>query len=147
MENPVNQIIQGDCLEVLNRLPAKSVDLVFADPPYNLQLSNELWRPNFSRVDGVDDDWDQFDSFEAYDDFSRSWLGACQQILKDTGTIWVIGSYHNIFRIGSLMQDLGYWLLNEVVWIKNNPMPNFRGVRFTNAHENLIWASMSCSFF
>lgn len=141
MENPVNQIIQGDCLEVLNRLPAKSVDLVFADPPYNLQLSNELWRPNFSRVDGVDDDWDQFDSFEAYDDFSRSWLGACQRILKDTGTIWVIGSYHNIFRIGSLMQDLGYWLLNEVVWIKNNPMPNFRGVRFTNAHENLIWAS------
>lgn len=140
MNLPVNQIIQGDCIEIINRLPAASVDLVFADPPYNLQLSQELWRPNFSRVAAVDDDWDQFESFEAYDDFSRAWLSACQRVLKDTGSLWVIGSYHNIFRIGTLLQDLGYWLLNDVVWVKTNPMPNFRGVRFTNAHETLIWA-------
>ena len=143
MEIPINQIIQDDCISILNQLPAKSVDLIFADPPYNLQLANELWRPNFSRVDGVDDDWDQFDSFEAYDDFSRAWLSGCQRVLKDTGTIWVIGSYHNIYRIGRLMQDLGFWLLNDIIWIKNNPMPNFRGVRFTNAHETLIWACKS----
>ncbi len=143
MALPVNEIIHGDCVETLARLPEKSVDLVFADPPYNLQLSNTLWRPNFSRVEGVEDDWDQFESFEAYDEFSRSWLTACKRVLKDRGAIWVIGSYHNIYRIGSLMQDLGFWLLNDVIWIKTNPMPNFRGVRFTNAHETLIWACKS----
>jgi modification methylase len=143
MDLLINQILQGDCIENLKKLPEKSVDLVFADPPYNLQLSHTLWRPNFSRVEGVEDEWDQFESFEAYDDFSRSWLSACQRVLKDDGAIWVIGSYHNIFRIGSLMQDLGYWLLNDVIWIKTNPMPNFRGVRFTNAHETLIWACKS----
>jgi modification methylase len=114
--------------------------LVFADPPYNLQLSQELWRPNHTRVDAVDDAWDKFESFEAYDQFTRSWLSACRRILKPTGTLWVIGSYHNIFRIGRLLQDLEYWILNDVIWIKGNPMPNFRGVRFTNAHETLIWA-------
>jgi site-specific DNA-methyltransferase (adenine-specific) len=138
---PLKQILQGDCVEVLETLPEKSVDLIFADPPYNLQLSNELWRPNMTRVDAVDDAWDQFGSFQAYDDFSRAWLNACQRVLKDDGTLWVIGSYHNIFRIGTIMQDLGYWILNDVIWIKTNPMPNFQGVRFTNAHETLIWAS------
>jgi modification methylase len=141
MTLPLNEILQGDCIELLNEFPPQSVDLIFADPPYNLQLSQELWRPNFSRVNAVDDDWDQFDSFEAYDDFTQSWLSACQRVLKDTGTLWVIGSYHNIYRIGSLLQDLGFWLLNDVVWVKTNPMPNFRGVRFANAHETLIWAS------
>ncbi len=143
MNLPINQIIHGNSLEILKQLPEKSVDLIFADPPYNLQLSQELWRPNNSRVDAVDDDWDQFDSFQDYDDFSRSWLSACYQVLKDTGTIWVIGTYHNIFRIGAILQDLGYWLLNDIIWIKTNPMPNFRGVRFANAHETLIWASKS----
>jgi len=143
MALPVNQIIQGECVEALKRLPEKSVDLVFADPPYNLQLSHTLWRPNFSRVEGVEDEWDHFESFEAYDEFSRAWLAACQRVLKDSGALWVIGSYHNIFRIGSLMQDMGYWLLNDVIWIKTNPMPNFRGVRFANAHETLIWACKS----
>jgi site-specific DNA-methyltransferase (adenine-specific) len=143
MTLPLNKILHGNCIELLNEFPSQSVDLVFADPPYNLQLSQELWRPNFSRVNAVDDDWDQFDSFEAYDDFTRAWLSACQRVLKDTGTLWAIGSYHNIFRIGSLLQDLGFWLLNDVVWVKTNPMPNFRGVRFTNAHETLIWASKS----
>jgi len=137
---PLEQVIVGDSVEVLNSLPAKSVDLVFADPPYNLQLSQELYRPNMTRVDGVDDLWDQFESLEEYDAFTRSWLSACRRVLKDTGTIWVIGSYHNIYRVGSIMQDLGYWFLNDVVWIKSNPMPNFRGVRFTNAHETLLWA-------
>ena len=143
MKLPLNQILHGDSLEILKQLPKKSVDVIFADPPYNLQLSQELWRPNNSRVDAVDDDWDQFDSFETYDDFSRTWLTACRRVLKDTGTLWVIGTYHNIFRIGAIMQDLGFWLLNDVIWIKTNPMPNFRGVRFTNAHETLIWASIS----
>jgi len=143
MDMPNNKIICGDCIEIMNKLPEKSVDLVFADPPYNLQLSQVLWRPDFSRVDAVDDDWDQFESFEAYDAFSRAWLSGCRRVLKDTGTLWVIGSYHNIFRIGTILQDMGYWLLNDVVWIKTNPMPNFRGVRFTNAHETLIWASKS----
>lgn len=140
-EFPTNRIIQGECVEVLNSLPEKSVDLIFADPPYNLQLQNELWRPNMTKVDAVDDKWDQFDSFKAYDEFCREWLSACRRILKDDGTIWVIGSYHNIYRVGSIMQDLGYWFLNDVLWIKTNPMPNFRGVRFTNAHETLLWAS------
>jgi len=138
-----NQIIQGNCIEVLQDFPANSVDMVFSDPPYNLQLSQELWRPDSSRVDAVDDQWDQFESFEAYDKFSIAWLSACRRVLKDTGALWVIGSYHNIYRVGRIMQDLGYWFLNDVVWIKTNPMPNFRGVRLTNAHETLIWA---CKF-
>jgi modification methylase len=137
---PLDQIIQGDCVEVLNNLPEKSIDLIFADPPYNLQLSHELWRPNNTKVDAVDDAWDQFAGFAEYDDFTRSWLTACQRVLKDSGTIWVIGSYHNIYRVGTVLMDLGYWILNDVVWIKTNPMPNFRGVRFTNAHETLLWA-------
>ena len=137
----LDQIIQGDCIEILKTLPEKSVDLIFADPPSNIQLQQELWRPNMTRVNGVDDPWDKFDSLKAYDEFSASWLQACRRVLKDTGTIWVIGSYHNIFRIGAIMQDLGYWFLNDIVWIKTNPMPNFRGVRFANAHETLLWAS------
>jgi len=141
MELPLNQIVQGDCVEVMNSMPAESVDLIFADPPYNLQLQNELHRPNMTRVDAVDDHWDKFASFEDYDEFSRAWLSACKRVLKKTGTIWVIGSYHNIFRVGTIMQEMGYWILNDVIWIKSNPMPNFRGVRFTNAHETLIWAS------
>jgi DNA modification methylase len=142
MSLPLNQILKGDCVEILNSLPEKSIDLVFADPPYNLQLKNELHRPNMTRVDAVDDHWDQFDSFAAYDEFTRNWLTACKRVLKPTGTIWVIGSYHNIFRVGTIMQDLGFWMLNDVIWVKTNPMPNFRGVRFTNAHETLIWAGM-----
>jgi len=138
---PLNQIIEGDCVENLNALPEKSIDLIFADPPYNLQLQNELHRPNMTKVNGVDDPWDKFDSLQDYDQFTRSWLTACKRVLKPTATIWVIGSYHNIFRVGSIMQDLGFWILNDVVWIKTNPMPNFHGVRFTNAHETLIWAS------
>ncbi len=136
-----NHVIQGDCLEVLDSLPASTVDLIFADPPYNLQLRNELHRPNMTRVDAVNDQWDQFEGFAAYDEFTRAWLSACRRVLKPTGSIRVIGSYHNIFRVGKIMQDLGYWMLNDVIWIKSNPMPNFRGVRFTNAHETLIWAS------
>jgi modification methylase len=124
----------------LNALPERSVDLIFADPPYNLQLHNALFRPNMTKVDAVDDDWDQFGSFTEYDAFTRAWLGACRRVLKDTGTLWVIGSYHNIFRVGTVLQDLDYWILNDVVWAKVNPMPNFRGARFTNAHETLIWA-------
>jgi modification methylase len=137
----LNQIIQGDCIEVLNSFPENSIDLIFADPPYNLQLQQELWRPNMTKVDAVDDEWDHFGSFQEYDEFSRLWLSACRRVLKDNGTIWVIGTYHNIYRIGSIMQTLGYWFLNDIVWVKTNPMPNFRGVRFTNAHETLIWAS------
>ncbi len=136
---PLNQIIQGECVEILNRLPEKSVDVIFADPPYNLQLRQELWRPNMTKVDAVDDDWDKFSSFTEYDTFTEKWLSACKRILKDTGTLWVIGSYHNIYRVGSILQDLGYWFLNDIVWVKTNPMPNFRGVRFTNAHETLLW--------
>lgn len=138
---PVNQLLQGDCIELLSSLPENSVDLIFADPPYNLQLRQELWRPNMTKVDAVNDEWDKFSGFQAYDNFSRSWLAACRRVLKDTGTIWVIGLYHSIYRVGAIMQDLDYWFLNDVVWIKTNPMPNFRGVRFTNAHETLIWAS------
>ena len=139
---PLNRIIVGDCVEALNRLPEGSVDLVFADPPYNLQLNNELLRPDNSRVDGVDDDWDKFASFETYDAFTREWLAACRRVLKPSGSLWVIGSYHNIFRVGAALQDLGFWVLNDVIWRKTNPMPNFRGRRFTNAHETLVWASM-----
>lgn len=138
---PLDRIIEGDCVEVLNSLPEESIDLIFADPPYNLQLQNELHRPNMTKVDAVTDQWDQFDSFAAYDEFTYAWLSACKRVLKTTGTIWIIGSYHNIFRAGKIMQDLGFWTLNDVIWIKTNPMPNFRGVRFTNAHETLIWAS------
>ena len=137
---PLDQILLGDCIKVLESLPDKSVDLIFADPPYNLQLSKDLWRPNLTRVNAVDDSWDRFDSFEAYDAFTRDWLMACRRVLKNTGSLWVIGTYHNIFRVGRVLQDLGFWILNDVVWIKTNPMPNFRGVRFTNAHETLIWA-------
>jgi modification methylase len=137
---PLGHIIQGDCVKVLDDLPEASIDLVFADPPYNLQLQGELWRPNMTRVDAVNDEWDRFADFAAYDEFTEAWLCACRRVLKETGTIWVIGAYHNIFRVGKLMQDLGYWILNDVVWVKTNPMPNFRGVRFTNAHETLIWA-------
>jgi modification methylase len=137
----LNRIIKGDCVEVLDSMPEACIDLIFADPPYNLQLQNELHRPNMTKVDAVTDDWDKFDSFESYDEFTESWLKACKRVLKPSGTIWVIGSYHNIFRVGTIMQDLGYWILNDVIWVKTNPMPNFRGVRFTNAHETLIWAS------
>jgi len=136
-----NKIIQGDCISVLSRLPRHCIDVIFADPPYNLQLGGVLHRPDHSLVDGVDDDWDKFADFAAYDAFTRAWLMACRRVLKPNGTIWVIGSYHNIFRVGSIMQDLGFWLLNDVIWRKSNPMPNFRGRRFQNAHETLIWAS------
>jgi DNA modification methylase len=137
---PLDQILEGNCIEILADLPANSVDLVFADPPYNLQLHNELRRPDNSLVDGVSARWDQFESFADYDTFTRAWLSECRRVLKPTGTLWVIGSYHNIYRVGSILQDLDYWILNDIVWIKSNPMPNFRGVRFTNAHETLIWA-------
>jgi modification methylase len=143
MSVEAEKIIMGDCLEALKGLPDKSVDLVFADPPYNLQLGGDLHRPDNSKVDAVDDDWDRFDSFEAYDKFTRAWLKECRRVLKDDGALWVIGSYHNIFRVGSALQDLGFWLLNDVVWRKTNPMPNFKGTRFANAHETLIWAAKS----
>jgi modification methylase len=135
------RIILGDCIAEMAKLPAKSVDLIFADPPYNLQLGGDLLRPDNSKVDAVDDDWDQFASFEAYDKFTRAWLSEARRVLKDDGALWVIGSYHNIFRVGVAVQDLGFWILNDVVWRKSNPMPNFKGVRFTNAHETLIWAA------
>ncbi|MET0597445.1 MAG: site-specific DNA-methyltransferase [Mesorhizobium sp.] len=137
----LDTIIKGDCVAALDRLPENSVDLVFADPPYNLQLEGTLHRPDQSLVDAVDDAWDRFDSFEAYDAFCRAWLLAVRRVMKPNATLWVIGSYHNIFRVGSALQDLGYWILNDVVWRKTNPMPNFRGRRFQNAHETLIWAS------
>jgi modification methylase len=139
----VNTILSGDCIALMESLPAASVDMVFADPPYNLQLGGELLRPNNSKVDGVDEDWDRFTDFAAYDAFTRAWLKAARRVLKDDGALWVIGSYHNIFRVGSILQDLGYWMLNDVVWRKSNPMPNFRGTRFTNAHETLIWCAKS----
>jgi len=144
MQNlPINRIIQGECAPIMESLPAGSVDMIFADPPYNLQLRGELRRPDESLVDAVDDDWDRFDSLEDYDAFTRAWLQAAHRLLKDTGTLWVIGSYHNIFRVGAALQDAGFWVLNDVVWRKSNPMPNFRGKRLTNAHETLIWASKS----
>src|SRR6266516_3599711 len=139
--NESQRILIGDCVEELAELPAESVDLVFADPPYNLQLQGDLKRPDDSRVDAVDNDWDKFSSFSAYDDFTRAWLLACRRVMKPSATLWVIGSYHNIFRVGAIMQDLSFWILNDVVWRKSNPMPNFRGRRFTNAHETLIWAA------
>src|SRR5688572_21054481 len=135
-----HSIVNGDCVAEMTRLPAGSVDLVFADPPYNLQLQGDLKRPDDSKVDAVDDDWDKFSSFSAYDDFTRAWLMAARRVMKPSATIWVIGSYHNIFRVGTILQDLGFWILNDVVWRKTNPMPNFRGRRFTNAHETMIWA-------
>src|SRR3979411_2461025 len=137
----VSRVLIGDCVAEMAKLPAESVDLVFADPPYNLQLQGDLKRPDDSRVDAVDDDWDKFSSFAAYDDFTRAWLIACRRVMKPAATLWVIGSYHNIYRVGALLQDLGFWILNDVVWRKSNPMPNFRGRRFTNAHETLIWAA------
>jgi modification methylase len=141
MDFGAETIIEGDCLETLKRLPDKCVDLVFADPPYNLQLGGDLLRPDNSKVDAVDDDWDRFASFDTYDDFTKIWLSECRRVLKDDGSLWVIGSYHNIFRVGSRLQDLGFWILNDVIWRKSNPMPNFKGTRFTNAHETLIWAA------
>ena len=135
------RILVGDCVAQMSTLPAECVDLVFADPPYNLQLLGDLKRPDDSRVDGVTDDWDKFSSFGAYDEFTRAWLKACKRVMKPSATLWVIGSYHNIFRVGSILQDLDFWILNDVVWRKSNPMPNFRGRRFTNAHETMIWAS------
>ena len=140
---PLDRILSGDCRTILEGLPAESVDLVFADPPYNLQLRGELYRPDHSRVDAVDNSWDQFENFAAYDSFTRGWLEACRRVLKPTGTLWVIGSYHNIHRVGKILMDVGYWILNDVVWVKTNPMPQFRGVRFTNAHETLIWVKKS----
>jgi modification methylase len=134
-------VLVGDCIELMQGLPEASVDMVFADPPYNLQLGGDLLRPDNSKVDAVDDDWDKFDDFARYDQFTRGWLAAARRVLKPEGTLWVIGSYHNIFRIGTALQDLQYWLLNDIVWRKSNPMPNFRGKRFTNAHETLIWAA------
>jgi len=138
---PQARILVGDCAAEMAKLPADTVDLVFADPPYNLQLASDLKRPDDSKVDAVDDDWDKFASFAAYDEFTKSWLTACKRVMKPAATIWVIGSYHNIFRVGAIMQDLGFWILNDVIWRKSNPMPNFRGRRFTNAHETLVWAS------
>jgi site-specific DNA-methyltransferase (adenine-specific) len=135
-----NAIYKGNCLELLEKIPSNSIDLVFADPPYNLQLKKDLWRPNRTKVDTVNDSWDKFDGFAEYDTFTKLWLSACRRVLKDTGAIWVIGTYHNIYRVGAILQDLGFWILNDIVWVKTNPMPNFKGVRFTNAHESLIWA-------
>lgn len=138
-----NTIIAGDCVQNLLKIPNGSVDMIFADPPYNLQLKGDLHRPDASKVDACDDHWDQFDSYKTYDEFTKNWLTAARDALKDDGSIWVIGSYHNIFRVGAIMQDLGFWILNDVIWRKSNPMPNFRGRRFTNAHETMIWAAKS----
>jgi modification methylase len=138
---PLNSIIEDDCIAAMAGLPAHSVDMIFADPPYNLQLGGDLFRPEGGRVDAVDDDWDKFETFAAYDDFTRAWLKEARRVLKPDGTLWVIGSYHNIYRVGAALQDEGFWILNDIIWRKSNPMPNFRGTRFTNAHETLIWAS------
>ena len=138
---PLDQILRDDCIHAMSQLPDKSIDCIFADPPYNLQLGGDLFRPDGSQVDAVDDDWDKFDSYASYDRFTQAWLAQARRILKDTGTIWVIGSYHNIFRVGAAIQDEGFWILNDIVWRKANPMPNFKGTRFTNAHETLIWAA------
>jgi modification methylase len=140
---PLSRILAGDCIEAMRSLPTASVDMVFADPPYNLQLGGDLARPDGSHVDAVTDDWDKFDSFAAYDAFTKAWLAEARRVLKPDGSLWVIGSYHNIFRVGAILQDLGFWILNDIVWRKANPMPNFKGTRFTNAHETLIWASTS----
>ena len=141
VELPLDSILQGDCVEMMRSLPAASVDMIFADPPYNLQLGGDLFRPEGGRVDAVDNDWDKFDTLGAYDRFTKAWLAEARRILKPNGTIWVIGSYHNIFRVGAALQDEGFWILNDIIWRKANPMPNFKGTRFTNAHETLIWAS------
>ncbi|HPT43234.1 MAG TPA: site-specific DNA-methyltransferase [Paludibacteraceae bacterium] len=141
----LNNIYQGDCVELLNKIPDNSVDLIFADPPYNLQLNGDLYRPDLSKVDAVDDEWDKFDSFGEYDQFTNQWLAECHRVLKPTGSIWVIGSYHNIFRVGTALQNIGFWILNDIIWVKSNPMPNFKGTRFNNAHETLIWATKSKS--
>ena len=141
--DPEYRVYHGDCIDILKKIPEKSVQLIFADPPYNLQLKQELYRPNQTKVDGVEDHWDKFSSFSDYDKFTQEWLSACRRVLADEGAIWVIGSYHNIFRVGKIMMDLGFWILNDVQWYKTNPMPNFRGVRFTNAAETLIWAKKS----
>ena len=138
---PLGRILPGDCIEAMRSLPTASVDMVFADPPYNLQLGGDLARPDGSHVDAVTNDWDKFDSFAAYDAFTRAWLAEARRVLKPDGSLWVIGSYHNIFRVGAILQDMGFWILNDIVWRKANPMPNFKGTRFTNAHETLIWAS------
>jgi modification methylase len=140
---PLGQILPGDCIAAMRSLPTASIDMVFADPPYNLQLGGDLNRPDGSHVDAVTNDWDKFDSFAAYDAFTRAWLAEARRVLKPNGALWVIGSYHNIFRVGATLQDLGFWILNDVVWRKANPMPNFKGTRFTNAHETLIWAATS----
>ncbi|MCZ8321530.1 MAG: site-specific DNA-methyltransferase [Novosphingobium sp.] len=139
---PVGRILDGDCVEAMRSLPDACIDMIFADPPYNLQLGGDLSRPDGSHVDAVTDHWDQFDSFAAYDKFSREWLTEARRVLKPNGSLWVIGSYHNIFRLGAMLQDMGFWILNDIVWRKANPMPNFKGTRFTNAHETLIWCSM-----
>ena len=139
----LNKIYQGDCIDLLKKIPDDSIDLIFADPPYNLQLNNDLYRPNQTKVNGVNDEWDKFESMEDYDKFTNLWLSECHRILKNTGSIWVIGTYHNIFRIGYSLQNIGFWLLNVIIWIKPNPMPNFKGTRFNNAHETLIWATKS----
>lgn len=139
----LNSVIKGDAAEALRLIPENSFDMVFADPPYNLQLKNELYRPNRTKVDAVDDEWDNFGGFKDYDIFTRKWLGQVKRVMKPSATLWVIGTYHNIFRIGAILQDLGFWVLNDVIWIKDNPMPNFRGVRFTNATETLIWCVKS----
>ena len=141
VELPLGQILDGDCIEAMRSIPSASIDLVFADPPYNLQLGGDLNRPDGSHVDAVTDDWDKFDTFSAYDTFTRDWLIEAKRILKPDGALWVIGSYHNIYRVGAILQDLGFWILNDIVWRKSNPMPNFRGTRFTNAHETLLWCS------
>ena len=143
MHKILNKIFYGNCIREIKKIPDKSFDLVFADPPYNLQIGEKLTRPDSSKVNGVNDKWDQFNSFELYDKFCKEWLKECKRILKDNGSIWLIGSYHNIFRLGYLLQNLNFWLLNDIIWRKNNPMPNFKGTRFTNAHETLIWASKS----
>ncbi|MFZ5609263.1 MAG: site-specific DNA-methyltransferase [Pseudomonadota bacterium] len=140
---PLNRILEGDSIAVMNALPEKSIDVVFADPPYNLQLKDQLLRPDNSKVEAVTDDWDRFSSFAAYDRFTRDWLSAARRVLKESGTLWVIGSYHNIYRVGAVLQDLGFWTLNDIVWRKTNPMPNFKGTRFTNAHETLLWCAKS----
>jgi DNA modification methylase len=139
----INKIHQGDSIELLKQLPENSIDLIFADPPYNLQLKRDLYRPDLSKVSAVNDHWDKFGSFRSYDEFTGAWLQECRRVIKDTGSIWIIGTYHNIFRVGSILQDTGFWILNDIIWIKTNPMPNFRGTRFNNAHETLIWATKS----
>jgi site-specific DNA-methyltransferase (adenine-specific)/modification methylase len=139
----INEIHHGDSVELLKKLPGNSIDLIFADPPYNLQLRGDLFRPDQSKVSAVNDNWDKFGSFRSYDDFTEAWLAECHRVIKNTGSIWVIGTYHNIFRVGSILQNKGFWILNDIIWIKTNPMPNFKGTRFTNAHETLIWAARS----